>query len=264
MYQSYNIYSTDLDKFYILRSGFSSKLNLSGISELNIPFNFILSNDLNSVSFDTQNSSFSIGNNKFAFTFDPSGQNSKMRILQFENNKSLNFGLGSRFLSGYTYIDDIVNIDSMSGKLNIDKNLGVSGTGFFNAIDLNNIDNLNLSGVDIYIQDSIVDLGNSQLINFIPEIISLSNNFLISGNYNARTILVNSNSPVTGYIVSGNSKGFNAHIIQVGNGSIQVTGSGNGIIINSYNNQYGTAGKYAKISIINTGNNGYIIAGNTA
>ena len=40
-------------------------------------------------------------------------------------------------------------------------NLQVSGTGIFNAIDLNNIDNLSLSGVDITITSGVVSLTNA-------------------------------------------------------------------------------------------------------
>jgi hypothetical protein len=147
--------------------------------------------------------------------------------------------------------------------INFADNISVSGKGIFNAIDLNNIDNINISGVDVSFSSGTIDLGNSKLINAVPEIINLSTNFTISGNYNGRTILANSSSSITGTILSGNANGFNASIFQIGNGSVKITGAGNGIIINSYNNQYSTAGKYAKVSILHTGNNGYIIAGNT-
>ena len=77
-------------------------------------------------------------------------------------------------------------------------------------------------------------------------------------------ILANSATLITGTIVSGNVTGFNASIIQIGAGQIQITGSGVGVLINSYNNQYKTAGQYAGISLLHTGNNGYLMYGNTA
>jgi hypothetical protein len=43
----------------------------------------------------------------------------------------------------------------------IDSVFNVSGTGVFNALDLNNIDNLSLSGVDINIQGANVTLGQN-------------------------------------------------------------------------------------------------------
>jgi hypothetical protein len=108
-----------------------------------------------------------------------------------------------------------------------------------------------------------LDLNNSNLINATPQIINLSANFNISGNYNSRMIMVNSATEVTGRIVSGNALGFNAGIIQIGAGKIFITGSGIGITIGSYNNQYRTAGQFATASVLHTGSNGYIMYGNT-
>jgi hypothetical protein len=109
-----------------------------------------------------------------------------------------------------------------------------------------------------------IDLNNSNLINATPQIINLSANFNISGNYNSRMIMVNSANEVTGRIVSGNALGFNTTITQVGAGKIFITGSGIGINIGSYNNQYRTAGQFATASLLHTGNNGYMMYGNTA
>ena len=166
--------------------------------------------------------------------------------------------------------------DDVSGifltNLNIDTNfpittygnLQVSGTGIFNAIDLNNIDNLSLSGVDITIQNATVDLGNSKLINAVPEFINETTNFLISGNYNSRMIMVNSATEVTGTIISGNALGFNTTIMQVGSEQVLITGSGIGITINEYAHQYRTAGAFAAVTLLHTGTNGYVMYGNTA
>ena len=61
-------------------------------------------------------------------------------------------------------------------------NLQVSGTGIFNAIDLNSIDNLSLSGVDITITSGIVTLTNAPI---------LSGNPLITGNLSLYATTVN-------------------------------------------------------------------------
>jgi len=111
--------------------------------------------------------------------------------------------------------------------------------------------------------NSGIDLNNSNLINVTPEIINVSSNFNISGNYSSRMIMANSAAEITGTIVSGNPLGFNTTIIQIGSGQILITGLGNGIIINEYASQYRTAGRFAAISILHTGNNGYIMYGNT-
>ena len=109
-----------------------------------------------------------------------------------------------------------------------------------------------------------LDLNNSKLINATPQIINLSSNFNISADYNSRMIMVNSATEVTGTIISGNALGFNAGITQIGAGKIFITGSGIGITIGSYNNQYRTAGQFATASVLHTGNNGYVMYGNTA
>jgi hypothetical protein len=159
---------------------------------------------------------------------------------------------------------------TISGIKNFANNLGVEGTGIFNALDLSNISDFSFSGVAINLINSTVqsssgiDLNNSKLINATPEIINLSTNFNISGNYNSRMIMVNSTTEVTGRIVSGNSLGFNASVTQVGAGKILITGSGIGIKIGSFNNQYKTAGQFATISLLHTGGNGYTMYGNTA
>lgn len=99
--------------------------------------------------------------------------------------------------------------------------------------------------------------------NYVPAMINVVNNFNISG-LNTQIIMVNSSSLITGTLTSGNITGFNTSIIQIGDGQIQITGVGSGIRIDSYNNQYRTAGKFATISLLHTGNNGYIMYGNTS
>ena len=109
-----------------------------------------------------------------------------------------------------------------------------------------------------------LDLNNSNLINATPQIINLSSNFNISGNYNSRMVMVNSATEVTGTIISGNSLGFNATIMQVGSGQVLITGVGIGIRVNEYANQFRTAGAFAAVTLLHTGSNGYVMYGNTA
>lgn len=125
-----------------------------------------------------------------------------------------------------------------------------------------------ISGNKTFINSGIfvsgIDLQNSKLVNAIPEIINFNSNFNIIPVHNNRIVLGDSSTIITGYILSGNPTGFNASIMQIGAGQIQITGSGIGISINSYNNQYKTAGQFASISLLHTGNDGYIMYGNTA
>jgi len=112
--------------------------------------------------------------------------------------------------------------------------------------------------------NGVLDLNGSKIINSVPEFITETANFLISGNDNARVILARSSTQITGTIVSGNVTGFNTSIIQIDAGQIQITGSGLEIVINSYNDQFKTAGAFATISLLHTGNNRYIMYGNTS
>ena len=108
-----------------------------------------------------------------------------------------------------------------------------------------------------------VDFCDSNLINATPNILNVNSNFLIGAGYNSRVILANSGSMLTGTISLGNPTGFNSSVIQIGVGQVQITGAA-GVIIQSYNNQFRTAGQYATISLLHSGNNGYIMYGNTA
>ena len=106
-------------------------------------------------------------------------------------------------------------------------------------------------------------LNDNNLFAFSAQLINETTNFIVSGNDNGRVVLANSASKITGTIVSGNTTGFNTSIIQLGAGQIEITGSGVGVVINSFNNQFRTAGQFATISLLHTGNNRYIMYGNT-
>ena len=118
-------------------------------------------------------------------------------------------------------------------------------------------------GDEFFVSSGEIDSVLGKLYNYIPEITNVANNFNISG-LNTKIIMANSSTLITGTLTSGNISGFNTSIIQIGNGQIQITGAGVGIKIDSYNNQYRTAGQFATISLLHTGNNGYIMYGNTS
>jgi hypothetical protein len=124
-----------------------------------------------------------------------------------------------------------------------------------------------LTGSNITLSPSplpgIVDFCDSNLINATPNILNVNSNFSIGAGYNSRVVLANSGSMLTGTISLGNPTGFNSSVIQIGVGQVQITGAA-GVIIQTYNNQFKTAGRYATISLLHSGNNGYIMYGNTA
>lgn len=229
--------------------------------------------DINLASFPYLNSYISFGLETGRIGESINSQNSQRELKIWETggfyggilNKIARFGAngiilaedaGNRIGIGTVFPQEKVHISG--GNLRVE-----DGTGIFSAIDLNNIDNFSISGVDVTIQNAIVDLGNSQLINAVPQFVNETTNFIISGNDNGRIIFANSATQITGTIVSGNVIGFNTSIIQVGNGQIQITGLGDGVAISSFNNQFKTAGRFATISLIHTGNNRYLMYGNT-
>jgi hypothetical protein len=108
-----------------------------------------------------------------------------------------------------------------------------------------------------------VYFSNQKIFGFTPEMVFTNSNFLISGNFNSDVVLASNANRITGTLISGNPTGFNVSIMQVGAGQIQITGSGSNVIVSSYNNQFRTAGQFATISLLHTGNNRYIMYGNT-
>lgn len=193
----------------------------------------------------------SIGSVDGGFTFTV--ENDSILEIQIEPEQVRLQGANSSygFLSGYVGtvpIDaNVVHVtggnETISGVKNFTTRPTLSGLNLITTGDL----------VDLEIQLS--GLENAQIIN-------QTNNFSISGNGYGKVITANSSVLITGSIMGGNAIGFNTSIIQVGPGQIQITGDG--IKIDSYNNQYRTAGPFATISLLHTGNNGYIMYGNTS
>jgi hypothetical protein len=160
------IYKTEIDQISIDRSGEKGALILSGLDELQINSNFNIKNLQNNlVNFNLSDQLFLISNNKFILAFSPSGQGEKVYLYQIESGKSLNLSLGNQFNNGNSITEDFFDLTYKTGNLNLDVgvnmsgNLKVSGTGVFNAVDLNNIDSLTLSGVDINIISGNVGIG---------------------------------------------------------------------------------------------------------
>ena len=78
-------------------------------------------------------------------------------------------------------------------------NIIISGTGIFDAIDLNNIDTLNLSGVDISITNGNVSLTNRPTVNGSGVVLSGELNPII---VNTGSILDNKINSLSGYVNS--------------------------------------------------------------
>jgi hypothetical protein len=182
--------------------------------------------------------------------------NSDDGLLQIEGNGVGELRLGGIGTDGTKkisfYDDSVLNFQIIHDVANDYENVHFSGK------------NVNFSFANSGIFNSGIDLQGSKLLNFTQDIINVNSNFLISGNSNSDFILANSANQITGTIVSGNVIGFNASVIQIGAGNVRITGSGAGVTINSFSNRFRTSGQYAQVSILHTGNNGYIMYGNTA
>jgi hypothetical protein len=167
---NFYIYKTDSDQISINRFGESGALMLSGLDELQINSNFNIKNlQSNLVNIDFNDQLVLIGNNKFYFAFAKSGEGAKSYFYQLESGKSLDLSLGNQFDNGNSIVEDFFDLSYRTGNLNlnvgvnISGNLKVSGTGTFNAIDLNNIDNISLSGVDVAITSGSVTVNNTNV-----------------------------------------------------------------------------------------------------
>ena len=84
---------------------------------------------------------------------------------------------------------------NISGVKTFFNNVRVSGSGIFNALDLNNIDTLNLSGVDISITNASVNLTNRPTVNS-------SGVALIGELVNTGSLLNNKINSLSGYVNS--------------------------------------------------------------
>jgi hypothetical protein len=254
------INQTDADVRYVNTTGdaINGTLSVTGLTVSGLGTSFILksASNGNSVSFDpTINGNAGILATNYISTIS-------LQSVGDQNLSLLYGGGGTRnitFKGGGVSVNRVI-LDS-DGNFGIGSGISSVPSRFYVSGDSLLQGNLTTSGSGTF--TSGLDLNNSNLINATPQIINLSANFNISGNYNSRMVMVNSANEVTGRIVSGNALGFNATIMQVGVGQVLITGSGIGIRIGSYNNQYKTAGQFATASVLHTGSNGYIMYGNT-
>ena len=200
-----------------------------------------------------------------------SGGNLKIEGNVIANN--LVYNTGTQTISGVkTFATGIV----VSG------NLQVSGTGIFNAIDLNSIDNLTLSGVDITITSGVVTLTNAPILSGNPlitgnlslyattsnlistgsRIDTLSGNLITTGSridtLSGQVVFITGgNQTISGVKTFANSGVFSLSGISplnVANNPLSIVGSGNSYIqLNIQNRATGTT---ATADLVITANNG--------
>jgi len=256
------INQTDADVRYVNATGdaVNGTLSVTGLTVSGLGTSFILKspNNQTSVSFDgtiNGNAGALFSNWLYSSNVGSRGDDNFDHYYGGAGTRSVRFIGGGAANVNRVILDSNGNFGIGSGISSVPSRFYVSGDSLLQG-------NLTTSGSGIF--TSGIDLNNSNLINATPQIINLSANFNISGNYNSRMVMVNSANEVTGRIVSGNALGFNTTIMQIGAGQVLITGSGIGIRINEYANQFRTAGAFAAVTLLHTGSNGYVMYGNTA
>lgn len=83
----------------------------------------------------------------------------------------------------------------------------------------------------------------------------------LSATDNGKIILCTSGSAVSISCPDGLLDGFNATFIQMGAGKVTLAASGAATLV-SYGSLFSTIGQYAVISVINSGSNAFVAAGN--
>lgn len=78
---------------------------------------------------------------------------------------------------------------------------------------------------------------------------------------NGKIILCTSNSAVTITCPDGLVNGFNATFVQMGTGKVTLSAGGTATLV-SYGSLLSTIGQYAVISVVNSGSNTFVAAGN--
>jgi hypothetical protein len=126
----------------------------------------------------------------------------------------------------------------------------IAGTGIFNGLELNNIDNLSLSGVDITITSGVVALTNRPTVN--------GTGVLLSGEVDlSSTVRTTGAQTVSGVKTFGNSGVFSLSGIiplNLENNPLSIVGSGNTYI--QLNIQNRSTGTNATSDLVLTANNG--------
>ena len=166
---------------------------------------------------------------------------------------------------------------TISGNKTFINNITVSGTGTFNAIDLDNIDNLSLSGVDVTLTNSNVNVagnifisGNPVLtgVNLTPYATTVnlaSTGSTLQTNINNLSGYINSSSSnivfTTGdQVISGNKTFNNALSVRTISGLSGVAGAIS-IDIKGIDNAYNVFGSYLGGSIYATAGSGNLAGG---
>lgn len=138
--------------------------------------------------------------------------------------------------SAATFNDDLVVLDTISGS-----NLRISNNSIF-------LGNIFVSGTSIYGQ--------------VAELISSTTNYTLVPQDSGKFLHISSSTNINLTVPAGLPTGFTITFCQNGLGTITVV-TGSGVVIRNRQSHNKTAGLYSIVSLVSTGSNGYILAGDT-
>jgi hypothetical protein len=147
-------------------------------------------------------------------------------------------------------------LENVSGVFTIYNGVGNTGTNLFNINTTQANFGVPIAGVTF--NAAIVSDGGYRITSSAINTLTGTTYSLLTSD-NGKVITWNNSSAVTLTIPSGLPVGYNTTIIQIGTGTIGITGSGT--TLNSFENKFRTAGQHAAVGIISYSSNVFNIAG---
>lgn len=111
----------------------------------------------------------------------------------------------------------------------------------------------------LLVNDIEVVLSGEAISPFV-DINNITDNFSFNSGWNSKLLTVNASQNITGAVPTGLPTGYNVSFVQIGNGSLFITGSG-GALVRHRLNLYNTAGQYAIASLLHHSGNQFILYG---
>jgi hypothetical protein len=161
---------------------------------------------------------------------------------------------GSLAVSGNVTIGDIFTDE-----------LRVYSRAFFND-DLSVLDTISAS--NLIISNNSIFLGSifvsgSSIYGQVAELTSSTTNYTLVPQDSGKFLHISSSTAVNLTVPSGLPSGFTVTFCQNGSGTVTII-TGSGVVVRNRNSHNKTAGLYSIVSLVSTGSNGYILAGDTA
>jgi hypothetical protein len=143
--------------------------------------------------------------------------------------------------------------------------LTVNANSIFND-DLTVLDTI--SGSNLIISNNSTFLGNifvsgTSIYGQVAELTSSTTNYTLVPQDSGKFLHISSSSAINLTVPAGLPTGFTVTFCQNGPGTVTVI-TGSGVVIRNRQSHNKTAGLYSIVSLVSTGSNGYILAGDTS